>query len=93
MFLDEDGNAVIGDLGVARLANEKVETGTDILGTYRWMAPEVGDLFLYLHFILCFLFAYFSSEFFVVGAYISVRFVVSIVSSLECLYFLMYQGG
>ena len=80
MFLDEDGNAVIGDLGVARLANEKVETGTDILGTYRWMAPEVGDLFFISSFsFLCFLFGYFSSEFFVVGAYISVQFVVSIV--------------
>lgn len=40
VFLDEDGNAVIGDLGVARLVNEKDETGDEI-GTYRWMAPEV----------------------------------------------------
>ena len=48
VFLDEDGNAVIGDLGVARLANEKVECGTDILGTYRWMAPEVSNVFTHL---------------------------------------------
>lgn len=40
VFLDEESNAVIGDLGVARLVNEKVGTGGEI-GTYRWMAPEV----------------------------------------------------
>lgn len=39
VFLDEEGNAVIGDLGVARLANEEGE-GQEI-GSYRWMAPEV----------------------------------------------------
>ncbi|MCO5602820.1 hypothetical protein L7F22_056959 [Adiantum nelumboides] len=40
VFLDEDGHAVIGDLGVARLVNEKEGGGMEI-GTYRWMAPEV----------------------------------------------------
>jgi serine/threonine protein kinase len=47
VFLDEEGNAVIGDLGVARLANEKVENSADISGTYRWMAPEVSDGFAF----------------------------------------------
>ncbi|KAH7289460.1 hypothetical protein KP509_30G002900 [Ceratopteris richardii] len=40
VFLDE-GNAVIGDLGIARLVNEKVGDNPQI-GTYRWMAPEVS---------------------------------------------------
>ncbi|KAH7289458.1 hypothetical protein KP509_30G002700 [Ceratopteris richardii] len=40
IFLD-DGNAVIGDLGIARLVNEKVGDNLEI-GTYRWMAPEVS---------------------------------------------------
>eukprot|EP00250_Pteridium_aquilinum_P020318 c24783_g1_i2 orf=712-1761(-) len=40
VFLDEERNAVIGDLGVARLVNEVEEGGREI-GTYRWMAPEV----------------------------------------------------
>lgn len=40
VFLDKEGRAVIGDLGVARLGTEKVEVG-ETIGTYRWMAPEV----------------------------------------------------
>ncbi|KAH7442252.1 hypothetical protein KP509_03G078700 [Ceratopteris richardii] len=40
VFLDEEGNAVIGDLGIARLVNEKDGECPEI-GTYRWMAPEV----------------------------------------------------
>ncbi|KAI5058630.1 hypothetical protein GOP47_0026800 [Adiantum capillus-veneris] len=40
VFLDEEGNAVIGDLGVARLVNE-IDGGGLEIGTYRWMAPEV----------------------------------------------------
>ncbi|KAI5067894.1 hypothetical protein GOP47_0016239 [Adiantum capillus-veneris] len=39
VFLDEEGNAVIGDLGVARLVNEEGEDRE--IGSYRWMAPEV----------------------------------------------------
>ena len=39
VLLDEDGSAVVGDFGVARLKGERGEMTKEV-GTYRWMAPE-----------------------------------------------------
>ncbi|KAH7289469.1 hypothetical protein KP509_30G003700 [Ceratopteris richardii] len=40
VLLDEEGSAVIGDLGIARVKDEKDDERPEI-GTYQYMAPEV----------------------------------------------------
>lgn len=39
VLLEEDGHAVVGDFGVAKLKGERGEMTKEV-GTYRWMAPE-----------------------------------------------------
>ncbi|GJP32992.1 hypothetical protein CLOM_g17570 [Closterium sp. NIES-68] len=39
VLLDEQGRAVVGDFGVARLVGDGAEMTKEV-GTYRWMAPE-----------------------------------------------------